>query len=184
MQSMTPVRCRSRKFGVSAFTILETVLALSVFAIVVVPAIGLVALSYRNTSTELAAPNAVEIKALLELELRGAEIIDLGAGPGGTDLIYNVFHTSFLDSDVIFYASKDFQELEQDGAGMSDDEKYYKVNVSVPVDYAYDSDDAYRVFLFNIIWPAYVEGSGGVFVDNESNAEGLRQLILPTVLRK
>ncbi len=68
-------------------------------------------------------------------------MIDIGAGPGGTDLIYNVFHNSFLDSDVIFYASKDFQELEQDGVGMSDEEKYYKVNVSVPVDYVYDPDD-------------------------------------------
>lgn len=178
------MRCKMKRRTVSAFTLLETVLALAVFAIVVVPAIGLVALSYRNTSTELAAPNAVEIKSLLELELRGAEVIDIGAGPGGTDLIYNVFHNSFLDSDVIFYASKDFQELEQDGVGMSDEEKYYKVNVSVPVDYVYDPDDAYRVFLFNIIWPAYVEGTGGVFVNNKDNAEGLRQMVLPTVLRK
>jgi len=177
MLLMTPMRCRMRSVSVSAFTILETVLALSVFAIVVVPAIGLVALSYRNTSTELAAPNAVEIKSLLELELRGAVIID------GSDT-YDVFHTSFLNSDVTFYASKDFQELEQDGAGMSDEEKYYKLSVSVPVDYVYDPDDAYRVFLFNIIWPAYVEGTGGVFVDNEDNAEGLRQMVLPTVLRK
>ncbi len=176
--------CKIKRKLVSAFTLLETVLALAVFAIVVVPAIGLVALSYRNSSTELAAPNAVEIKSLLELELRGAEVIDVGAGPGGTDLIYNVFHTSFLDSDVVFYASKDFQELEQDGVGMSDDEKYYRVSVSVPVDYTYDPDDAYRIFLFNIIWPAFVEGSGGVFVDNQTNAEGLRQLILPSVLRK
>ncbi len=144
---MTPVRCRSRKVGVSAFTLLETVLALSVFAIVVVPAIGLVALSYRNTSTELAAPNAVEIKTLLEMELGGATTTD-------------------------------------PGAGMTNAQRYYKVTVSNPANYNYDTDDAYRVFLFNIIWPAYVEGSGGVFVNNESNAEGLRQLILPTVLRK
>ena len=178
------MRCEMKRKLVSAFTLLETVLALAVFAIVVVPAIGLVALSYRNTSTELAAPNAVEIKSLLELELRGAVVVDVGAGPVGEDLEYDVFHTDFLDNEVIFYASKDFQELEQDGAGMSDEEKYYKVSVSVPVDYVYDSDEAYRVFLFNIIWPAYVEGTGGVFVDNEDNAEGLCQMVLPTVLRK
>jgi len=178
------MRCEMKRKLVSAFTLLETVLALAVFAIVVVPAIGLVALSYRNTSTELAAPNAVEIKSLLELELRGAVVVDVGAGPVGEDLEYDVFHKDFLDNEVIFYASKDFQELEQDGAGMSDEEKYYKVSVSVPVDYVYDSDEAYRVFLFNIIWPAYVEGTGGVFVDNEDNAEGLRQMVLPTVLRK
>ena len=178
------MRCEMKRKLVSAFTLLETVLALAVFTIVVVPAIGLVALSYRNTSTELAAPNAVEIKSLLELELRGAVVVDVGAGPVGEDLEYDVFHTDFLDNEVIFYASKDFQELEQDGAGMSDEEKYYKVSVSVPVDYVYDPDEAYRVFLFNIIWPAYVEGTGGVFVDNEDNAEGLRQMVLPTVLRK
>ena len=178
------MRCEMKRKLVSAFTLLETVLALAVFAIVVVPAIGLVALSYRNTSTELAAPNAVEIQSLLELELRGAVVVDVGAGSVGEDLEYDVFHTDFLDNEVIFYASKDFQELEQDGAGMSDEKKYYKVSVSVPVDYVYDSDEAYRVFLFNIIWPAYVEGTGGVFVDNEDNAEGLRQMVLPTVLRK
>ncbi|MFL3659058.1 MAG: hypothetical protein ACJ07L_13535, partial [Opitutales bacterium] len=57
-----------------AFSLLEVVLALAVFAIIVVPAIGLVALSYRDSETDLQAPNAVEIKSLLELELRGATI--------------------------------------------------------------------------------------------------------------
>ncbi len=184
MQSMIRMRCRTNRSGQAAFTLLETVLALAVFAIIVVPAIGLVALSYRNTNTESRAPNAVEIKALLELELKGAKVIDVGAGPGGTDLEYDVFHTSFLLGDVTFYASEDFQILEQDGAGMLPAEKYYKVNVSIPVDYTYSSDDAYRVFLFNIIWPAFVPDGSGGYVDNESNAEGLQQLILPTVLRK
>ncbi len=168
----------------SGFTLLETVLALAVFAIIVVPAIGLVALSYRNSETEGNAPNAVEIKTLLELELGGATILDVGAGPSGEDLTYDVFHTSFLDSDVVFYASSDLQELAQDGTDMTESEKYYKVTVAPPSDYTYDADDAYRVFLFNIIWPAYVEDSGGGYINNEGNAEGLQQLILPAVLRK
>ena len=170
-----------RKLG---FTLLEIVLSLAVFAIIVVPAIGLVALSYRNVDTEAQAPNAVEIKSLLEMELRGATIVDIGAGPGGIDLVYDVFHSSFLISDVVFYASQDLQELEQDGAGMGDSEKYYKVTVTTPVTNTYDEDDPYRVFLFNIIWPAFVPGSGGGFVSNEDNAEALQQLVLPIVIRK
>ncbi len=178
------VRVGTVKLSRRGFTLLETVLSLAVFAIIVVPAIGLVALSYRNSNTELQAPNAVEIKSLLELELRGATIVDVGAGPGGTDLIYDVFHESFLLSDVEFYASSDLDTLEQDGATMSDSEKYYKVVVSMPDGYVYDDDDPYRVFLFNIIWPAFVPDSGGGYVDNESNAESLQQLILPVVLSK
>lgn len=65
------------------FTLLETVLSLAVFAIIVVPAIGLVALSYRKVNTEYQAPNAVEIKSLLEIELRGAIVVDVGAGANG-----------------------------------------------------------------------------------------------------
>lgn len=163
---------------------LETVLALAVFAIIVVPAIGLVALSYRNVDTEAQAPNAVEIKSLLEIELRGAIVVDVGAGPSGEILEYNVFHESFLDSDIIFYASQDLDELEQDGASMAASEKYYKVTVTTPATYTYDSDDPYRLFLFNIIWPAFVPDSGGGFVNNEDNAEALQQLVLPVVLSK
>ncbi len=170
--------------GTQAFTLLETVLSLAVFAIIVVPAIGLVALSYRNSSSEQQAPNAVEIKSLLELELRGATVIDVGAGPAGSDLIYDVFHESFFTGDVIFYASADLDELVQDGTGMTDDEKYFKVTVSEPSTYSYDDDDPYRVFLFNVVWPAFVPDSAGGYVDNESNAEALQQLILPAVLNK
>jgi len=166
------------------FTLLETVLSLAVFAIIVVPAIGLVALSYRNVDTESKAPNAVEIKSLLELELRGATIVDVGAGPRGENLEYDVFHDSFLISDVIFYASQDLDEFEQDGASMADSEKYYKVTVTTPAAYTYDSDDSYRLFLFNIIWPAFVPDSGGGYVNNQDNAEALQQLVLPAVLSK
>lgn len=166
------------------FTLLETVLSLAVFAIIVVPAIGLVALSYRNVDTEAQAPNAVEIKSLLEIELRGAAIVDVGAGPSGTDLVYDVFHNSFLSSDVIFYASRDLDKLEQDGASMADSEKYYKVTVTTPTTYTYDDDDPYRLFLFNIIWPAFVPDSVGGFVDNEDNAEALQQLVIPVILNK
>jgi hypothetical protein len=150
--------------GSSAFSLLEVVLALTVFALVVIPAIGLVALSYRNAETDLQAPNAVEIKSLLELELLGA-----------TD----VFKLSFLLAPVEFYASQDLQEIAQDGAAMADSEKYYKVRVTSPTNYVYDEGDAYRVFLFNIIWPAFVGG-----VSNEENVETLQQLILPVVLSK
>ena len=166
------------------FTLLETVLSLAVFAIIVVPAIGLVALSYRNVDTVAQAPNAVEIKSLLEIELRGAIVVDVGAGPIGEDLEYNVFHESFLNSDIIFYASQDLDELGRDGASMADSEKYYKVTVTTPETYTYDDDDPYRLFLFNIIWPAFVPDSGGGFVDNEDNAEALQQLVLPVVLSK
>lgn len=169
---------------IDGFTLLEVVISLAVFAIIVVPAIGLVALSYRNSVSELQAPNAVEIKSLLELELRGATIIDVGAGPSGEDLSYDVFHESFLSSDVIFYGSQDLDLLEQDGGGMADSDKYYKVTVSSPESYTYSDEDAYRVFLFNLIWPAYVPDSVGGHVDNESNAETLKQLILPAVLNK
>lgn len=167
-----------------AFSLLEVVLALAVFAIIVVPAIGLVALSYRNSETDLQAPNAVEIKSLLELELVGATILDEGAGPGGIDLVYDVFNESFLSSDVEFYASQDLNSIEQNGATMTDGEKYYKVTVTAPVDYTYSDTDAYRVFLFNVIWPAFVSDSEGGFTSNEANAEGLQQLILPVVLSK
>ena len=167
-----------------AFSLLEVVLALAVFAIIVVPAIGLVALSYRNSETDLQAPNAVEIKSLLELELIGATILDEGAGPGGLDLVYDVFNESFLSSDIEFYASQDLNSIEQNGASMEDGEKYYKVTVTEPVDYAYSDTDAYRVFLFNVIWPAFVSDSEGGFTSNEANAEGLQQLILPVVLSK
>jgi len=152
--------------------LLEVVLALAVFTLVVVPAIGLVALSYRNSNTDQQAPNAVEIKSLLELELIGASV-----DVGGTEHL--VFSESFLMSDVIFYASQDLQSIEQDGATMADSEKYYKVTVTAPSGYVYDEDDAYRVFLFNIIWPAFVAGT-----NNEDNAESLQQLILPVVLSK
>lgn len=147
-----------------AFSLLEVVLALAVFALVVVPAIGLVALSYRNSNTDLQTPNAVEIKSLLELELREA-----------TD----VFKLSFLLAPVEFYASQDLQLIELGGAAMAPEDKYYKVTVAAPVDYAYDEGDAYRVFLFNIIWPAFVDGAS-----NEDNIESLQQLILPVVLSK
>ncbi len=156
----------------TAFSLLEVVLALAVFTLVVVPAIGLVALSYRNSNTDQQAPNAVEIKSLLELELIGASV-----DVGGTEHL--VFSESFLMSDVIFYASQDLQSIEQDGATMADSEKYYKVTVTAPSGYVYDEDDAYRVFLFNIIWPAFVAGT-----NNEDNAESLQQLILPVVLSK
>lgn len=167
-----------------AFSLLEVVLALAVFAIIVVPAIGLVALSYRDSETDLQAPNAVEIKSLLELELRGATIVDVGAGPIGEDLAYDVFNESFLSSDVEFYGSQDLQSIEQNGVSMADGEKYYKVTVTAPVDYAYNASDAYRVFLFNVIWPVFVSDFEGGFVNNEDNAEGLQQLVLPVVLSK
>jgi len=167
----------SAGFGGKAFSLLEVVLSMAVFAIIVVPAIGLVALSYRNAETDLQAPNAVEIKSLLELELRGAVTVD-----GGDT--YDVFHESFLSGDVEFYASQDLQTIEQDGAAMSDDEKYYRIVVANPSNYIYDDGDAYRVFLFNIVWPAFVPDSGGGYVSNEANIESLQQLILPTVLSK
>jgi hypothetical protein len=159
----------------NAFSLLEVVLALAVFAIIVVPAIGLVALSYRNSETDLQAPNAVEIKSLLELELRGAETVDAD----DEDLTYRVFEAGFISSDVEFYASQDLGIIKQDGATMDVGDKYYKVTVTEPVGYVYSDSDAYRVFLFNVIWPAFVSG-----VDNEANAEGLQQLILPVVLSK
>jgi len=149
-----------------AFTLLEVVLALAVFAIIVVPAIGLVAISYRNTDTSQQAPNAVEIKSLLELELRGAT---------------GVYLSTFLSSDVIFYASQDLDEIERDGTSMADADKYYKVTVTEPEGYLYDEDDPNRVFLFNIIWPAYLPDTG---VYNETNLETLDQLIIPVVLSK
>ena len=166
------------------FTLLETVLSLAVFVIIVVPAIGLVALSYRKVNTEYQAPNAVEIKSLLEIELRGAIVVDVGAGANGENLEYNVFHESFLNSDVVFYASQDLDKLEQEGASVADSDKYYKVTISNPTKYTYHDDDPYRLFLFNIIWPAFVPDSVGSFVDNEENAEALQQLVLPVVLNK
>ena len=152
--------------GKRAFSLLEVVLSLAVFAIIVVPAIGLVSLSYRNANTDLQAPNAVEIKSLLEIELLGASVEVEGED-------YGVFSESFLTSDVEFYASQDLQTIEQNGASMSDSEKYYKVTVTSPVNYVYDDADAYRVFLFNIIWPA-----------SEENEESLQQMILSAVLSK
>lgn len=149
-----------------AFTLLEVVLSLAVFAIIVVPAIGLVALTFRNTSTSQQAPSAVEITSLLELELYGA-----------TD----VFLNTFLDSDVIFYASQDLDQIERDGTSIAPNERYYRVTVTEPVGYLYDEDDPFRVFQFNIIWPAYLPDSGS---NNESNLETLDQLILPVVLSK
>ncbi len=152
-----------------AFTLLEVVLSLAVFAIIVVPAIGLVALSYRNTDTSQQAPNAVEIKSLLELELRGA---------------MGVFDSTFLDSAVVFYASQDLDEIEALGGGsMEDSDRYYRITVTEPepAGSTYNVDDPNRVFLFNIIWPAYLPGSGA---NNESNLETLEQLIIPGVLSK
>ncbi len=163
--------------GVRGFSLLEVVLSLAVFAMIVVPAIGLVALSYRNAETDMQAPNAVEIKSLLELELRGATIVD-----GGDT--YDVFHESFLTSDVSFYASQNLDRIDQDGVGMISEEKYYRITVTNPSNYTYDDRDAYRVFLFNIIWPAFVPDGAGGFVDNENNLESLQQLILPAVLSK
>jgi Tfp pilus assembly protein PilV len=157
----------------NAFSLLEVVLALAVFAIIVVPAIGLVALSYRNSETDLQAPNAVEIKSLLELELRGV------ADPDGFDGY--AFSSGFLSggSTVVFYASQNLDIIDQGGVSVGVDDKYYKVMVTEPVGYVYSDTDAYRVFLFNVIWPAFVSG-----VNNENNAEGLQQLILPAVLSK
>ena len=98
--------------------------------------------------------------------------------------MYDVFNESFLSSDVEFYASQDLNSIEQNGATMLDGDKYYKVTVTAPVDYVYSDTDAYRVFLFNVIWPAFVSDSEGGFTSNETNAEGLQQLILPVVLSK
>ena len=152
----------------NAFSLLEVVLALAVFAIIVVPAIGLVALSYRNSITDLQGPHADEIKSLLELELRGV------ADPDG--VVGYAFSSAFLsaESPVVFYASQDLQSIEQDAASVVNTDPYSKVTVASPSGYVYQESDAYRVFLFNVIWP----------VSNEANPESLQQLILPAVLSK
>ena len=67
---------------------------------------------------------------------------------------------------------------------MADSDKYYKVTISTPTNYTYHDDDPYRLFLFNLIWPAVVPDTVGSFVDNEENAEALQQLVLPAVLNK
>lgn len=148
----------------SAFTILEVVLALAVFAIIVVPAMGLVALSYRNTDTAQQTPNAIEIKSLLELELRGAT---------------GVFLDTFLSVPVVFYASRDLDTIGY-AASIPDSLKYYKVTVTEPVGYSYDETDPNRLFLFNVIWPAFLDTG----VNNEGNLETLEQLIIPLALSK
>lgn len=156
--------CSTNRFmlaGTRAFSLLEVVVALAMLALIAIPAVGLATMAVSRSREQMTVSNASELKNRIDNALRA---YDSGA----------VFTSSFIPSGstLEFLASESLEYIELGGNTSTENDAYYKVTVREPVDYSYDTEDAYRIVLYEVVWP-----------DNDPNSDR-KQLFFTTVFRK
>ncbi len=151
-----------------AFTLLEVVLALTVFIVIATPVIGLLAMSVESGQIGARAVNAEALARGLFNDIDAATPSalswDLDATP------------------QILYASEDLAEI-----GFAADvvaaDRYFQATVREPIGSIYNetiNDNLHRLLLLEIRWPAYENGTP---VPASSQSK-LDQMIIPIVVFK
>jgi len=168
------------------FTLLEVVVALAMFAIIAAPTLGIITLAARKAHDRMGMVEADELKRRVagELERMGAE---------EDDVLPTIFEWDFAeageggDGPLAFYASGDLKTVKHAGdETLLDSEKRFRIRVLEPDNYDYAPSAGYRLLLFEVVWPAWIETSGGNYVSNEGpEAKANReQMILSHLVRK
>ncbi len=174
-----------------AFTLLEVIVAMAMFAMIAAPTLSLMSLAARKTGNQIGAANASELKRKIESAVANSVTISS---------LQNAFSWDLAGNPVALYASRDLVTIEYSGNTTSSNDKYYRIDILDPSGYIYDnsvsSEDAYRVFVFKVVWPAYIETAPGTYVDNLTisdgdsntvdpvNSSGLEEMILTSVVSK
>lgn len=146
----------------AAFSLLEVVVALAMLALIAIPAVGLATMAVNRSREQMTVGNASELKSRIDTALRA---YNTGA----------VFSSDFVpnDSDLSFLASEDLQYIElESGTLDTENDQYYRVLVKEPEGYVYNDNDAYRVVLYEVVWP-----------NNDPNVDQ-NQLFFTSVFRK
>ena len=122
-----------------AFTLLEVVIAMGMLAMIAVPAVGLATMAAKKTRANLTAGTASELKNRVEAAIRSEE-------PFSDGLV-----------GATFYASSDLRYIERSeeiGSLRDGNDGYFKLSLSEPVDYDYDPNDSYRLYVCRMVWPS------------------------------
>ncbi|MCH6255285.1 prepilin-type N-terminal cleavage/methylation domain-containing protein [Puniceicoccaceae bacterium K14] len=159
------------RFRVSGFTLLEVVVAMALFALISIPTIALMTMTARKSDARLGVGKASELIALIDAEVTAS--FRSGGINNGQDL---------ETTPLTLYASEFLDKFAFNGVGFQNSEKYYRIKVTEPTGYSYSQGDAYRIFVYKVIWPAFVESGGGNYASNESTPANLEELVSPSVV--
>lgn len=154
------------------FSLIEVIVAISMFAIIAVPALSLMTLSARKANNRIGLSNATELKRKVE-----GSIAESGSA----------FSWDLATSPQVLYANENLSEIDYAGSGIADSNKFYRIDILDPIDYdsVYDeSTDPYRIFVFKVRWPAYIETAPGTYVDNQANDSNLEETVMTSAISK
>ena len=153
------------------FTILEVVVALALFALIAVPAVGLAVMATKRNADALTAGVASELKNRIDVALRA--LID------ADDDDDNILKRDLTSDPMVFLASENLLTIELlDEDSDTESIGYFRVEVDEPdqiVPYVSDatSPDTYRLVYYRITWP-----------NNAPEGTPRRQLFATSVFRK
>ncbi len=123
-----------------AFSLVEVVVALAMFALIAVPAIGLATMAIGQSRDSVAAGDAASLKNRIDVAYRGT-IVSAAS----------FFTTGYVPVNLV--ASEDLLYIEPDGSASTENDQHYGVNVTAPQGYVFSTGDPYRIVLFEVYWP-------------------------------
>lgn len=151
----------------SGFTLLEVIIAMTLFALVSIPTIALMTMTARKSDNRLGQANASELMSRIDSEVEQALKVDPPVN---------------FDSVGYLYASEDlsligFEPEIPVGVG-----RFYRIDLQKPAGYTFNAGDSYRVFIYDVIWPAYIDGGTNGFVDNSANTANLERMTVSSAI--